>query len=150
MPSSPGRTVRSIAMLLACCLFLAGCSTTRHVALSHAPFGPVVPGDKVEIVTVGGETITGTVEAESGGVPTQGGSAPNQGSNALSQGGDALTVGGQRIASADMASLQVRKSDAARTGGTVGGAFAGMTLGPLLIAGLIVLLVPSAVIAAAM
>lgn len=143
MPSSPGRTVRSIAMLLACCLFLAGCSTTRHVALSHAPFGPVVPGDKVEIVTVGGETITGTVEAESGG-------APSQGSNVPTQGGDALTVGGQRIASADMASLQVRKSDAARTGGTVGGAFAGMTLGPLLIAGLIVLLVPSAVIAAAM
>lgn len=143
MPSSPGRTVRSIAMLLACCLFLAGCSTTRHVALSHAPFGPVLPGDKVEIVTVGGETITGTVEAESGG-------SPSQGSNVPTQGGDVLTVGGQRIAWADMASLQVRKSDAARTGGTVGGAFAGMTLGPLLIAGLIVLLVPSAVIAAAM
>ena len=128
MPSSHGRAVRSIAVLLALCL-LAGCSTSRYVALSHDPFGPAAPGDKVEIVTTGGETITGTVDA---------------------RGSDALTVAGQRIAAADMASLQVRNSDAARTGGTVGGVFAGMTLGSLLVVGLIVLLVPSAVIAAAM
>ena len=124
MSGQQGDSACLIAILLAWCLIAAGCSTTRYVALSHDPFGPVAPGDHVEIVTRAGETIAGTVDG---------------------RGEDTLTVDGRPIARADMASLQVRQGDVARTSGVV----AGMALGPALVIGLIFLLVPGAVIAMA-
>ena len=113
-----------IALVSACCLLATlagGCTTSRYVAVGDNRFGPVDVGDTVSIETPQGEEITGEVTARRG---------------------DALVVDGRSFILADIATLQVRRSDPARTGSIAGGAAAGVVLGPVAVIGLLLLFAP--------
>ena len=114
-----------VALVAACCLLatllVGGCTTSRYVAVGDNRFGPVDVGDTVSIETSQGEEITGEVTARRG---------------------DALVVDGRSFILADIATLQVRRSDPARTGSIAGGAAAGVVLGPVAVVGLLLLFAP--------
>jgi hypothetical protein len=114
----------AIAVLIVCFL-VAGCATTGYVGLPTAPFGPVETGDRVEIVTVAGETITGKVTAREP---------------------EALMVDGRRLTLAEMASLAVQREDTARTGGTIMSAASGVILGPIVALSVLLILVAPAML----
>lgn len=117
--------LRTVAVARTGCLLAAllvgGCTTSRHVAVGDNRFGPVDVGDTVSIETPQGEEVTGEVTAR----------RP-----------DALVVAGRSFTAADIATLQVRRSDPAGTGSVAGGAAAGVVLGPLAVLGLLLLFAP--------
>lgn len=111
MPRSP--------ILIGVGLLLAACTTMQEVRVHGGLRENVAAGERVEIVTRGGASVSGTVDAVEA---------------------EALVVDGRRVSRADMASLQVVEVSGRRTAGAVGGGIGAFLLGTVAAIALIVLI----------